>query len=211
MARGIISPSTSLTAQQQPDAPPSTAAQLVIKFADGKQHPKGQDQETFRQLLQEVFSSNSSRSSGPGDYEEDTKVNHKLVYVIMKAGLDILTTDDPFVKSRTLLLQATDSFRAIDCTIRRNPEVLFAGYANENDDPKAQGPLYLWLLPKVLALMLHATDESVVYGASRLLETVLVVEKQNGVSKSGTHPLSRYMQGCIRGRIIKSKQVVECS
>ena len=199
MARGVTRNGSGRPVQQNGDLSQSTAAQLVNHFTDGKKHPKVQDQETFRQLLREVLGVGDGQSPRANVFETDSNVNYRLIYVIVKAGLDILTPEDPFRGSRDLRLQAVGSLSAIEYTIKRNPEVLFVVPPSQEGDPKPYGPLYIWLMPKLLALISHSSDDGVTDGVIRLLKAALGAEKKTHARKVGKNSVLRYMQGCVKG------------
>ncbi|KAH0357480.1 hypothetical protein KCU83_g998, partial [Aureobasidium melanogenum] len=127
--------------------PPSTlAAQLVKNHVDTARGLNQPDTTvTFRQLLQEIL----SKSSVP---ETDVDVNHKLIKVVVEAGLDVLFQDDPFAQWDFLIPQAIDSLAVIQSTIQRQPDILFHNASTNSD----QNPhLLLWLFPKLLMLSKH--------------------------------------------------------
>jgi hypothetical protein len=207
MARGVARSGSGRPVQQNGDPPQSTAAQLVNHFTDGKKHSKIKDQETFRLLLREVLGTDNEQISHPNAFETDSNVNFKLIYVIVKAGLDVLTPDDPFGRSRELRLQAIESLSAIEHTIGRNPEVLFVTSPSQKGDPKPHGPLYIWLVPKVLALISHPSDENVTNGVTKVLEAALVAERKTHIRKAGKSSVMRYIQGCVKGQIVELKLI----
>lgn len=128
--------------------PPSTlAAQLVRNHVDtarGVNHPD--TTVTFRQLLQEIL----NKTSVP---ETDVHVNHKLINVVVEAGLDVLFHNDPFAQWHFLIPQAVDSLAVIQSTIQRQPDILFH---NASSDAHQNPHLLLWLLPKLLMLSKHS-------------------------------------------------------
>jgi len=127
--------------------PPSTlAAQLVRNHVDTARGVNQPDTTvTFRQLLQEIL----NKTSVP---ETDVDVNHKLINVVVEAGLDVLFHNDPFAQWDFLISQAVDSLAVIQSTIQRQPDILFHNASSTSD----QHPhLLLWLFPKLLMLSKH--------------------------------------------------------
>lgn len=127
--------------------PPSTlAAQLVRNHVDTARGLNQPDTTvTFRQLLQEIL----NKTSVP---ETDVNVNHKLINVVVEAGLDVLFHNDPFAQWDFLIPQAVDSLAVIQSTIQRQPDILFHTASSDTD----QHPhLLLWLFPKLLMLSKH--------------------------------------------------------
>ena len=185
---------------QNAEPPQSTlAAQLVSHFTDGKKHPKNQDEETFRQLLREILGTESGHIVRAEPLETDSDVDCKLIYVIVKAGLENVYSDDPFNGKIELSRQAADSLTAINFTIKRNPEVLFVAPQFQGPDPRPIGPLYLWLLPKLLALIGCLQDSETVDGVIRVLTTLLVTERKTHVKRANLNPILKYVKGCING------------
>ena len=127
--------------------PPSTlAAQLVRNHVDTARGLNQPDTTvTFRQLLQEIL----NKTSVP---ETDVDVNHKLINVVVEAGLDVLFHNDPFAQWDFLIPQAVDSLAVIQSTIQRQPDILLHNASSDTD----QHPhLLLWLFPKLLMLSKH--------------------------------------------------------
>ena len=127
------------------DSPaPTLAAQIVDRISTTSRQPHPGTGENFEQLLLEI---NRSNASDNATIENNVNVNCRLLYVVAKAGLEVLLTDDPFAKWELQLSQASTGLTIIQLTIQRTPDVLFL------DVPDGSGaaiPLFLWLLPKIL-------------------------------------------------------------
>ena len=176
---------------QNAEPPQSTlAAQLVNHLTDGKKHHRTQDAETFRQLLREILATESGQIVRTEPLQTDSDVDYKLIYVIVKAGLENLKMDTR---------QATDSLTAIDFTIKRNPEVLFVAPQFQGPDPRPVGPLYLWLVPKLLALTGFLQDSEMIAGVLRVFTTLLVFERKTHVRRVNLRPVLKYVKECING------------
>ena len=188
--------------QLSPNAeqPQSTlTAQLVSHFTNGKKGPQTQDEEAFSQLLREILGTENGQVVRREALKMDSDVDCKLIYVIVKAGLEKATLDDPLDGKTGLSRQATDSLAAIDFTIKRNPEVLFVTPQFQELDPRPIGPLYLWLLPKLLALTGRLQDSGITDGVLAVLTTFSINERKTHVQKVISHPVLKYMKGCING------------
>ena len=189
--------------QHNGEPPRSTlAAQLVNHFTDGKKHSRNQDQETFRQLLQEVLDSEDEQHPRTEAIDDDNVVNYKLIYVIFKAGLEPLHSEDPFGKHDEIHKQAIDSLAAIEHTIRRNPEVLFAAPSSQESDPKLEGPLFLWLVPRLLDLTGKSQDRGITDRVIQLLRTSLIYEKKVHSKDRKLGLVLKYLKGCTKGQYI---------
>lgn len=146
--------------------PPSTlAAQLVRNHVDTARGLHQPDTTvTFRQLLQEIL----SKSSVP---ETDPDVNHKLIKVVVEAGLDVLFQDDPFAQWDFLIPQAIDSLAVIQSTIQRQPDILFHNAStSSNQNPH----LLLWLFPKLLMISKHPKGAQLQGSLASLLSSLVL-------------------------------------
>lgn len=204
MARGVARTGSGrpVFSELQHEEPPRStlAAQLVNHFTDGKKHSRNQDQETFRQLLQEVLGSEEEQHPRTEAIENDNVVNYKLIYVIFKAGLEALHSEDPFGRHDEIHKQAIDSLAAIEYTIRKNPEVLFAAPSSQETDPKLGGPLFLWLVPKLLDLTGKSQDRGITDRVIQLLRTSLVCEKKVYSKDRKLRLVLKYLKGCTKGQ-----------
>ena len=185
---------------QEVEPPQSTlAAQLVSHLTNGKKHPGDQDEETFRQLLQEILAIESKQGGRAESLETDSHVDCKLIYVIVKAGLERIILDNPSNSTTRFGKQITDSLSAINSTVKRNPEVLFVVPRFQGLDARPIGPLYLWLLPKLLALISHLRESETINGILSVITTFLIVERKLHVRGVNLYPILKYMKGCING------------
>ena len=189
--------------QQNGEPPKSTlAAQLVDHLTDGKKHSRNQDQETFRQLLQEVLGTEDEEHFREESYETNSIVNYKLIYVIYKAGIEAVQSEDPFGQRVEVTRQLIDSLAAIKHTIRRNPEVLFVAPSNHETEAKFKGPLFLWLLPKLLNLTGYSLNVSIRDAVIQLLKTALVTETKAHIRGVKINTIVRYLKGCTKGQFM---------
>lgn len=201
---GRSGPGRSVLGELPPNGepPPSTlAAQLVNRFTDGKKHPKNQDQETFHQLLQEVLSSEKDNNQHDTNCDSDVKVNHKLVYVILQAGLDVQNLEDPFRARGERARQILDSIAAIEITIRRNLVVLFTYSPNYDREEGDGGPLILSLMPKLLILLVDQVEEDQTRQALLgLLSTILIAEGKTHVQGFRANSALQYVTCFVNGK-----------
>ena len=92
----------------------------------------------------------------------EVAVNHKLISVIVKAGIDhaVINANDPFEKQGRKAHRLTRCLDVIDLAIQRSPQVLYA--LSDQDDLRAgdQGlSLFAWLIPKLLWLTSDAGED----------------------------------------------------
>lgn len=201
MARGVGRSASGRPVFNELAEPPQStlAAQLVSHFTDGNKHPRTRDEETFRQLLREILGTESGQVLRAETLETDSDVDCKLIYVIVKAGLEKIISDDPFNSKTEFSRQAADSLTAINLTIKRNPEVLFVASQFQGPDPWPIGPLYLWLLPKLLVLTRSAKDSETIDEVLRIFTTSFVTERETHARRVNLHPVLKYVKGCING------------
>lgn len=188
--------------QQNADPPQSTlAAQLVNHFTDGKEYPKKQDHEVFKQLLQEILCPEIYQQSQTAAQETDDDVNYKLIFVIVRAGLEIRASDDPFAESSHRQRQAIDSLAAVESTIKRSPDALFIVAPARDAGPSCNGPLYLWLIPRLLNLIGQSRDDILGTEVLRLLRTTLTLEQKTHTKGIKPHAIRNYIKGNIEGKL----------
>ena len=183
------------------DPPPSTlAAQLVQHFTDSKRRPKVQDQETFQQLLLEVLGIDANQPAPAEALENDVDINSKLIYVIVKAGLDSLSHNSPFDKGSDSYQLVTNSLAAINITVKRCPSVLFATLPDQESESNHSGQLFLWLLPKLLSILAKSERSDVHNGVADLIKSCVLGEAKSQLITVKSCPISAYIRGCVRGK-----------
>lgn len=185
------------------DPPRSTfTAQLVDHFTDGKVHPHRQSQEAFRQLLREVLGTEYQPVFRGQAVDTDADVNYKLIYVIVKAGFETPVHGDPFYEHGQSSRQTADSVDAIELTIRKNPGILFTFPSNKEAHPYFGGPLYLWIVPKLLALFAHTDEIDIRIRVTKLFRTMLAIERETHSKGVKGRSISRLIKGCISGQLL---------
>jgi serine/threonine-protein kinase ATR len=136
------------------EAPPSTMAVLLINNLATANKPSHEPHlDDLKRLMAEVSETESSPS-----LQTDVKVKlehkHKLIYVFARAVLDRLLSDDPFNNIPQLVSQSSEALEIFISAIREIPGVL--GFALPDDQllqNRDKEPLWLWLFPKVLAIL----------------------------------------------------------
>jgi serine/threonine-protein kinase ATR len=111
------------------------------------------DREDFALLLKESLGSDED---GQPNLGTDVTLNHKLICVIVKAGLDTinLRSDDPFRKDNDYHDQIRGCIEVIDLVVERTPEALFVPSKSEDLGPRALNvPMFVWVIPKLLSLL----------------------------------------------------------
>jgi hypothetical protein len=135
------------------DAPPSTlAANFASNLSHTRRASKNEEHEDFQRLLLEVSKYEQNMS------DETPRVtvighHHKLIYVVAKAVLEVLTKDHGLFNEH-LLQQASEGLDILIATIKDTPEVLchVAGQ-QAHLQSGSNVPLWTWLFPRILALV----------------------------------------------------------
>ena len=179
--------------------PPSTlAAQLVESLTRAKQHSSHQDRADFENLLQ-IFETEQDREQH-AETQEDVEESAKLIDVVVKAGIDPLCRDNPFEGPKTIVNQAIRSLLVIDVTIKQCSEVLYFRNSQQEVDSRFCGPLYLWLVPKLLVVGTYEQDEGLHSAAAAAIHTIIDVDRKIRLKDVRPHRFNRYTIGCVRGR-----------
>ena len=180
------------------DLPTSTlAAQLVNNLTRGKQHSNLQDRADFESLLQ-IFESEGKERQYV-EITEDIEGSAKLIDVLVKAGLDALWRDNPFDSRDILLRQASRALTVIGMTFRECSEVIYFQSGRPEVDPKLCAPLYIWLLPKLLAIAGNEHFEQLRKGIAAVVHSIIYVEQKIRSKGERLHQAFRYLQGCVNG------------
>ena len=165
-------------------------------------HLKPGDRESFEQLLLEVSRTaiEGQNSNAVSFHDVDTLASVELVSVIVRAGLDILLQEDPFADKEHLLFVAAKSLEALKVVVTTVPGLLFGN--SKATTPSAavvRSPLYIWLLPRLMALVARPHMESLQEELIELLQSVMGAVGKSVDSMLHTRNLLRYLQACITG------------
>jgi serine/threonine-protein kinase ATR len=150
--------------------PPSTiAAQIVQNASNLHSRHDAAVKVSFGELVKEFL-------QHPSTDEPDPQLV-ALICVIAEAGLEGLFKDDPFAQDQQRQ-QGIDSVSALKLIIRKKPHLLLSA-REVNEEGIPQPPLFLWLFPKLLGLMSHATLQPLHHHAQDLLTSCLEVLSRN--------------------------------
>src|SRR2546423_1539198 len=139
-------------------SPPSSILATHIAPVNGNALPDV-DPRIFAQLIEECLGYDDVGQPRVGT---DVAVNHRLICVIVKAGIDpaSIDQDDPFKAQGRNGDQVTRCLEVIDIAIRRSPLVLYALSGTDDLGPEDHMvPLFAWLIPKLLSLICQGQDE----------------------------------------------------
>lgn len=185
--------------QPNGDLPTSTlAAQLLESLTRAKQYSDHRVRTDFENLLQ-IFETEQDREQH-AETQEDVEESAKLIDVVVKAGIEPLCQDSPFGGRSTIVNQATRSLHVIDATIERCSEVLYFRDSRRVADSIFCGPLYLWLVPKLLIVGTYEQDEGLYSAAAAVIHTIIGIDRKIRLKDGRPHKFNRYTIGCVRGR-----------
>ena len=192
---GAVGSTQAVSNLQHGDVPPSTiAAKIVDNRANAQARQEPQSKELFSKLLQEYL-------ADPAIEESSLETNAELVLVVAEAGLDPAQKEDPF-SHLVRVQQASASLSVIRLTIERVPQVLFC--CAGSSATLSNLPLFLILLPKILALVGKGHLDAIQEDLCKLVETCLIASKSNTVLWPSAEGLTRAVEVCIDGQFLLS-------
>jgi serine/threonine-protein kinase ATR len=167
------------------------------------------DPEDFTLLLNESLGSDED---GQPNLGTDAILNHQLICVIIKAGLDTIDPrrDDPFRRDDQYHDQIQRCLEVIALAVERTPDVVFRSSEPDDLGPQAEKvPMYFWIIPKLLSLLLLDINESKPMSQNvwPLLGKILASEKQCSISFDHCLSISTYLQELIEGIFRRGFQV----
>lgn len=200
-SRGSLSSAVVRPTLHTDDPLPSTlAAQIVDSLTKRKKQSKHQDQESFQQLLREILDAGEEQNGYSDSIETNVEVNHKIIYVVVRSGIEVMFNDDPFNNKGDLSKQGLNSLVVIRLTIRRSPEVLFFKPKAHEFDPKLGGPLFLWLISILLNVLAREGDHDIRAATLQLLQTILRLERKTHSRGIKPQTILKFIQGCVKGK-----------
>jgi serine/threonine-protein kinase ATR len=143
-------PSGQLNGDFEP--PQSTmAAQLINNLSSTNKPSRQNGQDDLRALWELSNMANSAEELSSLDLK--LEYHHKLIYVFVRLVLEPLTTDDPFLDVQNVVSQASDAIDAFILAIKETPSVLAYVSAPGSFQGREHEPLWVWLFPRLLALL----------------------------------------------------------
>ena len=200
--RHIVSgyPGSSNFRQNGGNPPASTvAAQIVENLTQGQYPARQPDKEEFRRLLQEILNPDDDGDDVAESIEINVDVNCRLIYVVVRAGLDSLSNQDAFEDEDELQKQALASLSVVELTVRRSPEVLLSTLHG----PQQVGSLYLWLVPKLFVVVGSTEDKDMRRRICEVFKTTLLSGKAT-LKQNKFLVVRKYLQGCIKGQLTRT-------
>ncbi|UPX14348.1 Non-specific serine/threonine protein kinase [Ascochyta rabiei] len=168
--------------------PPSTiAAQIVHNAANVNSRQDAAAKVTFGELLKEFL-------QHPNTDEPDTQLI-AFICVVVEAGLEGLFKDDPFAQDQQRE-QGIRSVAAIIYLLRQKPHLLLSAKDSE-DDGSPQPPVIIWLFPKLLGLLTHATLGPIHWHVQDLLSFCLSVLAQTSAYSRQAVATMQLYKSCV--------------
>lgn len=187
------------------EIPQSTLAAQLLHRLEGDQRGSSYQRVTFRQLLQEVLDVHREPSGSAVSVNSDV-TNYKLVFVIVKAGLEPLIAGDSLSHHEESIEQALDSIKAVSLTLSQTPGLLAVAIGNDTQNEVSNTPMLFWLLPKLVLLMCLSKIESVRIACENCLLDVLAMDAKMHVKGYKSRASLRFLQGCANGKRIQLRQ-----
>lgn len=200
-ARKIAPGHTGSSAFRQNGANPpasTVAAQIVENLTQGQYPARQPDKEEFQRLLQEILNPDDDGDDIAESIETNVDVNCRLIYVVVRAGLESLSNPDGFEDLDEIHKQAIASLAVVQLTVRRSPEVLLSTLHG----PQQVGSLYLWLVPRLFILLGSTEDYDIRRRICETVKTTLTAGKAS-FKQNKFLLIQKYLQGCIKGQLIE--------
>jgi serine/threonine-protein kinase ATR len=182
--------------------PPSSI--LATRVANGD-HYGDFNQASFNQLLEESLGADENGRPNLGN---DVAVNHTLICIVMKAGINAFIRDakeNPF-QSRTDTAGKEAQFscclEVIRTAIERSPDVIHTRSLSDRQSRAVNGaPLYSELLPKLIPLWKENSSAIVKESNIKVFDAVLIADETRfkGVQRNTVFD---FLLGCVSGKSI---------
>ncbi len=179
--------------------PPSTlAAQLVENISASTRSSRPDETRELKKLFA-IIEEVKNQPDLLKTPEEQVEHNHKLIYVYAQVVLDALKWDDLFANREALRTEALNAIQFLRITIKETPSVL-AYRADEGTFIfRGQEPLWLWVLPKVLAMLGHHHCIPIAPTIEELCRFIIFSSARTPVLAAVAGDLVRYFQGNVQG------------
>jgi len=167
--------------------PPSTLAAQIV---EQQKRPNGHA--VFLQLLEEIRAS-------PSALEDDVDSNHKLISVILEAGMHAIASDEGvFSRSHDAISQAIACLDVIEIAFKRSPGVLFHVDVQTQD---SNLPLCLLLIAKLFSLWRFDDSSSLWRRMEELLLSFIVTLNGTRGGQQDAGKLMKLYEICSNGMI----------
>ena len=178
--------------------PSSILATRVVNGDDSSDF----NQDSFNQLLEESLGTDEN---GQPNLGSDVSINHKLICIIIKAGVHPFLRDlrdNPFQSNGAPShtdAQISCCLDVIRTSIGRSPQIVFTKSVPEDQASSGtQIPLYSWLIPKLLPLLITGVSEAVRDAALKSIDAVLAADEDILRGSQG-NAVFDFILGCVTG------------
>lgn len=141
------------------------------------------DRDNFNQLLAEVLSTDDN---GQPNLGADVSVNHKLICIIFQVGIETALEENPFKSNAgagKTDAQLQNCLEVIQLAIERSPQVIAVkSDLQDQDDIEWTPPLYAWLFPRLLPLMVSSQTVQIREGVSAIYNAMLEANMKSAQS-----------------------------
>ena len=169
--------------------PPSTiAAQIVHNASNIHARQDSAAKVTFGELVKEFL-------QHPSTDEPDPQLV-ALICVIAEAGLEGLFKDDPFAQDQQRQ-QGIDGIAVIKLILQQKPHLLLNA-KDGDDEGSPRPPLLLWLYPKLLGLLTHATLQPIHEHVQDLLDLCLIVSTRTSALWPQAAAVVQLYRSCVQ-------------
>jgi hypothetical protein len=180
-------------------SPPSILAAHIAP-ANGNALPDV-DPKIFAQLIEECLAYDDGGQPRVGT---DVAVNHRLICVIVKVGIDPVSIDqdDPFEAQSRNGDQVTRCLEVIDIAIQRSPLVLYALSGTDDLGPEDHMvPLFAWLIPKLLSVIGQGQGEHdpISSKAWSVLSNLVASARTCSINHGDCETVADYIANCASG------------
>ena len=180
--------------------PSSILAARVVNGDDSSDF----NQDSFTQLLEESLGIDEN---GQPNLGSDQSVNHKLICIILKAGIDSFLRDlreNPFQSngaSSKIEAQISCCLDVVRTAIERSASVISTKSVPEDQTAGVtQVPLYGWLLPKLFRLLVPLVSETVRDSVLKAVKAVLLADEDT-LNGSQGNAVFDFALGCVTGML----------
>lgn len=159
------------------------------------------DRDNFNQLLAEVLSTDEH---GQPNLGADVSVNHKLICIIFQVGIETALEENPFKSnagSGKTDSQLLNCLEAIQLAVERSPQVIAVkSDIQGQDDAEWTPPLYAWLFPRLLPLVVPSQAVQVRDGVCAIYNAMLQANMKCAQSNQ-SQSLLEYFRLSLLGEI----------
>ena len=181
--------------------PPSTyAAQIVDNLENARERTQLSGSRTqLAQLFRAVLALDTNDLTDDETFETNLAINHRLIWTIVRGCLCFQGTANPFDSHAEVTDLARDGLAVIMVTVRRYPEVVFTSLGKDTTYAAPEGPLFVWVVPRLLTLLRHENESTIFHGARDLLYKMLEIKSASRMAKFRRQPVLTYLRNCVDG------------